>query len=302
MVRIPAYLAVAVASLMAAAAPALADQTLSQVLPPGGSISTGGVVSPSDPVQMAITAPGGGAFAITKVTSPASRQQRSGCCQPEWVGPDFQVTFPPPGINPPPPVSVTFLIDPSVLPLPGNQNNGATTRDATAQICESSGNCFADSVNGETDTHGSVEANGDVLLVATGIQAFGPPVVFDVAHSPWHVEGGAYGQKEDLDKALKHGLTFGFGCTQACEHEDTAKVSAGVAHQLHLKSTTVGSGKSTFTSRNLNSIIHFSKAFARAMKHHKSVVLTIHSEITGTLGDKKTKSGRLTLKRSSELD
>lgn len=72
-----------------------------------------------------------------------------------------------------------------------------------------------------------------------------------------------------------------------------------MVHQLHLQSTTVGTGRSGFTAPHLQSTIRFTPAFKAAMKRYSHVTVTIHSVITGQNGEKETKTGSLVLKRRS---
>lgn len=122
-----ALIALLAAALTLASAPpvALADASYSQTLAPGGSLSTGSTVSPSEPVQLTVTAPAGGDFTIGEETSPAQPLQAYvGKVAMDWVGPQFSLATPncAQGCNPAQQqaaaqtLTVTALVDGASLP------------------------------------------------------------------------------------------------------------------------------------------------------------------------------------------
>src|SRR4051794_29785911 len=75
---------------------ASADETVTQVVPDGGTISSGTTVSADDPVQMTLTVSTGGTVTIVKRTSLTRPAPQGGSeedtSKPKYLGPRFEIT------------------------------------------------------------------------------------------------------------------------------------------------------------------------------------------------------------------
>lgn len=276
-----------------APASAFADTSVTQTLPPGGTISTGSAVSASDPVQLQITAPNGGTFTIDKQSAPHRPPTGPGGSE-DWVGPGFEVSGPMGS-----PVTITETMFGPDIPRPGNVRNGKTGRDASADICIFGAGfpmaeCHSPAAMGDPYTTGADLPNGDVQ-VSRQTQVPDAQFSVDAGHVPWEVESG-FGGNQDLQTVLRKGLQVGLGCTLLCYQRDTVSVSRSVARALNLRSTTIGSG----SARGALAHIRLSRAFARAMRHHGRVVVTVRITITSPdTGNRTVRHAHFTLR--SEL-
>jgi hypothetical protein len=243
--------AMAAATLALVLAPAAsADETVSQVVPTGGTITTGTAVSAGDPVQLTITASTGGTVTIVKRTAPARPALKGG---PEfdndkgrsYIGPRFEIrgdaTI----------GKAEFLIDDAALPEPGKL--GVDRLKALSamcylgdspggqQQCSDSGFDYARGQVGDLRAdyagagewdlgrHGSVGA-GDLLLdlVKEGFSGQG-----------WLPNRESHG----LDEVLREGAFPGLlGCTYRCSLTGKVTVSSLVQHALGLKSRVIAAG------------------------------------------------------------
>jgi len=298
------------------AAPALAD-----TLPPGGSISTGSTVSPSDPIQMTVTAPAGGTFTLTKVSSPSSRAQFSFFSDGVFVGPQFRLTYSAPaGCGPNQPsnaycgpqasqeyqqesnqkLDVSFLIDKSIMPRSGDAAAKYPFRYAAAWVCVTNqagspphpnSSCDSAGMAGSPDVTGQDLPDGNAVLHdpvdnAVLLLAGGDSATFDIGHQNWHVTASKRLRGSDLQRGVRVGIQCRLACTQAI----TVSVSQAVARKLHLPSTQIGHKLGSADVDWRNFYVPVSSAFRHAMQRYHRVSVTVHATVTGDQGERWTGS------------
>jgi hypothetical protein len=320
----PRRIAVAVAAMAAAtalAAPAGAA-AVTQTVAPGGTISTGSEVSPSDPVQMSITAPNGGTFSIDESSSP-QRPTADIAKGFAWVGPQFTVSAPVWNGSDPSSwqqgdqdLTITFLFDKSALPRPyqdyGHQGRGATSRGCMTTTRGTEGpssQCWLVGASGGKDKSQTL-ANGDVEITLVSQEEPSPynprefgngRATFDVGHAKWLYEWTARAaahEKSDYGEAFGKGIWVGhfLFCSLYCTQDYDVTVSPSVARQLHLHGTKVGGG----TVVNAGNI-RLTKAFARAARKYHHVAVNLRGTITSDTGETVDVAGKVWLTNDSDL-
>jgi hypothetical protein len=285
MSRMLSLLTVSLAILLVAAPAALADSTVTQKVPTGGSVSLdppGTAPTPDNPIVVTVTnpnqaCPGGCSpqgevtVTITKRTTPTVPMSGN---QFDVVGPQHDISIKTnqpsqPGYTPIGTGFATFDVDASLL-LPGFYGY-AGRRDPRQQL----------SIAGlrGTDPTGLMTVSelpdGDLRYSGT-IEMHDPltnapeDVVSYVAHRvPFTFSSMAWGPLPrdqgifDIPAVRRHGFRINTGCMYACEFSLTATVSQKAASVLGLKSTVIA--KRHFTQ--LPSVHHSasSKAFPRML-------------------------------------
>lgn len=269
-VALGAALTGALALGVAQAAPV--DAAFSQDLPPGGSISTGSAVSPSDPLQLTVTAPQGGNVTIDEVGSPAQRPNGAAVASDAWVGPEFTLAA-----QEFQTLTVTMLADGAGFPAPPtfganpqwrskseamalcNSAEGAaagfcvTTKAALAKFCWTGSSVGptvcnmnfasnASEVKPQLLPDGNVQitfqlnvgASGGSLDVGYPSWSCGPNTRDDIIVNSPHFDHGTIG---DL---IAHGIYYSDGCSWASTVSGDVTIGKAAARQLHLRSTTIG--------------------------------------------------------------
>lgn len=243
--------------LLLAAPAARADRTTTQNLPPGATISSAADATPSDPVQVQITAPKGGTTSIKEVDDPP----RSKTKYSELFGPRFDIVPARSSCQPSAycpfyvdqRLTVTVTFDTSILPGAGRQTrvqdlvvphltrDGAPWTEDENPIAGSNLPLFLES--------GTTLANGDLRFTArvattdledNGLQTghvgslqftrfkFSAELILPRPNKGYTLTG-----------LLHRGFTAIADCRWACTMDGVVSVSKKVARKLKLKSTTL---------------------------------------------------------------
>ena len=290
--------AMTAATLALALAPtASADETVSQTVPDGGTISTGSNVSAGDPIQMTLTASTGGTITIVKRTSLSRPDPKGGAeeddSKPTYLGPRFEIS------GDATIAKAELLIHGASLPESGylNPDGGAFTT-----LLESCASCAG---FGRVQVRGGVGPDGNLrgeyyesLLENLG----GSPVSIDFATAGFRVVLGAHpptidASKDQLD-ALLRGEDFSgaFACSLLCTVSPKVTVSRRVQHALGLKSRVIANdtlkGSTKGTRNGVNQFftyelpIRASVKAALRRKHVTALGVTVATTFTGPDGQK----------------
>ena len=227
---------------------ASADQTVTQVVPTGGTITTGTTVSPDDPVQLTFTASRGGTITIVKRTAPT----RSAPATFEHFGPRFEITGDAQISN------GTFLIHGGQVPesgWPGRPriyNIAPDCRMENSQGGTAPQKCIQyEFAGGETNAEGNLEVRWfrpasaaygaethDLAQHGTG----GGNLMVDLKKRLFTGDWGV-DPHSSLDRFLRDGgFKAEFYCVYTCSPTLKMTVSQKVRRALGLASSTIGSG------------------------------------------------------------
>ena len=265
-----AVLVLSAAALAMANAPAaLADATFSQDLPAGGSLSTGSTVSPSDPLQLTLTAPEGGTFTIDETTAPSQRPTIPDGGTMTWFGPQFAITG-----SQFQTVTITMLADPAALPPVPTWGANPQWRQDPQKLCASTegaspGFCITTQADfthfcevptstlsppqctgwGGDDPLGAAQTLSDGDIEATmQVGIGGTSETFAAGYPPWScgtesdsiVVNSPSFDNGTLADLIAHGVYYGDDCTWASTVSGEITVAAAQARRLHLKSAVIG--------------------------------------------------------------
>jgi hypothetical protein len=286
---------------------ALADSTITQTVGPGGTISTGSSVSAADPIQATLTSENGGTYTIDKVTSQpyvpfpgAGAEDEDGDgsdARGRWAGvghfgPQFVITRHAPDYEDEV-ARLTFLIEGSVLPILGADNNANGTlinrrrsKEKGVWVCHSTRCRTVGALS-----YGAVFKllpSGDVSVTNVTSQALqGERPIFHFGRWTWLDPKRIYYYAGDrpvprgplpLAEVLREGVGFAAYCQLFCYATHKLTVTRAVARALRLPSTILA--QRTFASLALD-VLQLPPRVKVALRRVGRVTVTATTSVRG---------------------
>jgi len=288
-------IATALALIFASAASA--DETVSQVVPDGGTITSGTTVSADDPVQMTLTVSTGGTVTIVKRTSLTRPAPQGGSeedtSKPKYLGPRFQIS------GDATIVKVEVLVDGDSLPPSGNVHPQHGRFDALLVSCSIPGRDPYSCGNGPFASgmaRGDEGPDGNLRgeLPGVGIGSDGVNLDFAKVGFSGPTGGGGIRGGDSLDTLLRRNTFSGFFyCSLRCTVTSKVFVSRRVQRALGLKSRIIAEDtmKGSAKGKGVNQAFGFEQPLGAGVeaalrrKHVTAILFSVTTRYNGPDGE-----------------
>jgi hypothetical protein len=270
------------ATLALAFAPAAsADETVSQAVPEGGTVSSGTVVSAGDPVQVILTASTAGTITIVKRTSLARPAPKGGSeedtSKPQYLGPRFEIS------GDATVGKVEVLVDGASLPPSGYRNPEGGRFAALLVNCNvpnrpqyacGLGPFAQDYVSGGEQPDGTLRGEVQGVGGSDGL-------LLDFAKAGFQAAVGGI-DRDTLGGLLRSGVFEGaFACSLLCTVTPKVFVSRRVQRALGLKSRIIA--KETLTGSTNGAAKGVNQPFTFKLSLEKGVAAVFRRKHVATI-------------------